>query len=211
MNTVKSIMDPALPDTFKNLKDDIFHTLNCVKIGVIQSFDPAKATAQVQILFKRILSNGNIQSYPVLVDCPVYTPQGGGAYLQMPITKGDQCLILFADRNIDAWYKTGSEMAPFDPRCHDISDGLVIVGVNALTSSIPDFSSSEARLTYGGAKVGLSGGLITVRNAATSLLTVINGFIDVLKLTTDANNIPLSATTIAALEAYKVTVATLLY
>lgn len=206
----KAIVDPSFSDSMTNLKQDIFRSMNCIKVGVIQSFDITKATAQIQILFKRVLSDGTIQSYPVLVDCPIVTVQGGGAYLQMPITKGDNCLLFFSDRNIDAWYKTGSENAPFDLRCHDLSDGIAIVGLNSLISSIPDYSTTEMRITFGGAKIAESGGKVTIQNATTSLLTVIDGLIDVVKALT-VGGFPIDAGGLTALEAYKATIATLLY
>ena len=41
----KSVMDPGLADAMTTLKLDIFRTMNCVKIGRIQSFDGTKNTS----------------------------------------------------------------------------------------------------------------------------------------------------------------------
>ncbi len=178
----------------------------------IQSFDGVKKTAEVQILTKRVLPNGSIQSYPPLVDCPVFTLQGGGGAIEMPITKGDQCIILFSDRNLDAWYKNGATAAPFDQRCHDLSDGIVLVGLNALTSTLADYASDELKITYGTGKIAVNNvNLITIRNGTTSLLTLVSGLIDVIAAITDANNVALSGASIAALNAYKTVLASLLY
>jgi hypothetical protein len=208
----KTLLNPNFTDTLFSLKDDIFRSLNCVRVGEIQSFDGVKKTAEVQILTKRVLPNGKVQSYPLLVDCPVFTLQGGGGAIEMPITKGDQCIILFSDRNLDAWYKNGSEAAPFDSRTHDLSDGIVLVGLTALTSTLADYTDEELKIIYGGAKIAINNlDQITIRNQTTSLLTLLDGLIDVIAGITDANNVPLSGTSIAALAAYKTVLATFLY
>lgn len=206
----KALQEPELMDSLYNLKDDIFRVLNCVKVGRIQSFNVSTKTAEIQILFKRVMPDQTIKSYPVLVDCPVFTLQGGGSYLEMPIAAGDQCIILFSDRNIDAWYKNGAEAAPFTDRCHDMSDGIALVGINALTSTLANYATDEVKLVYGNAKIGEKGGKITIRNNSTSLLTVIDGLIDVIKGLT-AGGAPIDAPGLSALEAYKTTVASLLY
>ncbi len=139
---INSVLSPELLDAFGQLKLDITRTMNCVKIGSIQSFDRTKKTAQVQILFKRVLNDGTQADYPILVDCPVFTLQGGGGAIQFPIAAGDNCLILFSDRNLDAWFSNGTASAPFDARCHDLSDGLCLVGINSLGSSLDAYQAS---------------------------------------------------------------------
>lgn len=153
---VKSIIDPDLNLVLQNLKLDIFSTLNCVKIGSIQSFDVTKKTAQVQILFKWTLPTGTTQSQPVLVDVPVFTLQGGGGAIQFPIQAGDQCLILFSDRRIDEWFQNGAEVVPGDPRMHDLSDGIALVGLNALNSKLPPYPTDQVVLSYQGTNLALT-------------------------------------------------------
>ena len=206
------LMDPELKTTLDSLKADILSGLNVVKVGKINSFDGTKKTAEIQILFKRMLPDESVVSFPVLVDCPVYTPQGGGGALEFPIAAGDNCLVLFSDRNIDAWFRTGAEGLPFDGRVHDLSDGFALVGVNSLTSALVNYKTSEAVLSYAAAQFSLKGGKAGVKNAATDLLTLLNGLIDVIAAaSTIPGGGPLNAATIAALTAYKTTLATLLY
>lgn len=223
----KTVMEPDLPDVFSLLKQDFFASLNCVKIGRIQSFDGEKHTAQVQILFKRVLPDLTIKSYPLLVDVPVMTLQGGGGSLQFPITKGDQCLLLFSDRRLDEWFQTGGESAPGSPRLHDMSDAIAIVGVNALGGSLPDAPTNKVVLEYqgskfevtatgwnfvgdGGAEIDLAGEIITLKNNSTTLLTLLNGLITVIEGLQVNGPIPLTAASVAALEAQKTILATLL-
>lgn len=225
----KSIIQPDLVETLAVLKQDIFATLNCVKVGKITAFDGTKQTAQIQLLFKRVLPDGTTMSHPLLVDCPVFTLQGGGGFIQFPIAAGDNCLVLFSDRNLDAWFSSGAEAAPFDRRCHDLSDGICLVGLNSLAGSLPAVATDAVNLTYagatvqlksgsvkfidgGGAEVDFSAGLIKIKNGTTTLLTLLNGLIDVISATLvqGPSNYPLTAATIAALNAYKLTLAGLL-
>ncbi len=134
---VKPIVEPTLIETLQALKSDVFKNLYCHVPGRIQSFDGSKKTAAIQVLFATQLPDGTTVNYPVLVDCPVYTPQGGGGAFQAPIAAGDPCLVVFADRNIDAWFQNGlSPAIPFDQvggqpgRMHDLSDGMAFVGFN---------------------------------------------------------------------------------
>lgn len=227
----KTIIDPDLSEVLAIAKQDIFASMNCVKVGRIQTFDATKHTAQVQILFKRVLSDLTIRSYPLLVDVPVVTIQGGGAALQVPIAAGDQCLLFFSDRRIDEWYQNGGESAPGDPRMHDLSDGFALVGVNALNSSLPATPTNKAILSYSGSQVEIDASAlklictgsaeidldskVTIKNGTTTLLTLMQNFITLLEALTIQDDeggaiLPLTAASIAALEAFKAQFATLL-
>ncbi len=206
----KNIMDPELPDVLAAFKLDVFRSINCVKPGRVQSFDRTKKTASVQILLKRILPGGQTSDYPVLVDCPVVTLQGGGGSIQFPIEAGDQGLLFFCDRNIDAWFKTGSAAPPLDGRSHDISDGFFLCGVNSLASALENYVAATSSWRYSGAEINLSAGLVAIKNGTTSLLMVINGLIDVIAAIEVVGPIALTPAAIAALDAYKLIVAELL-
>lgn len=238
----KTVIEPDLAEVLAILKQDIFASMNCVKVGQIQSFDVAKHTAQVQILFKRMLPDGTTASCPLLIDVPVVTLQGGGGALQFPIAAGDQCLLFFSDRRIDEWLQNGTEATPGSPRLHDMSDAIALVGVNAINSTLDDAPTNKVVLSYqgskfeltstgwnfvgdGGAEIDISStidlkaaagaeitldALVTLKNNTTSLLVVMDGLIDVIKTLQVNGPIPLTAASIAALEAYKVVMATLL-
>lgn len=226
----KTVIDPELSDVLALQKTDVFASLNCVKVGRITKFDGTEKTAQIQILFKRQYPDGTAASYPVLLDCPVFTLQGGGAYVQMPIAVGDHCMVLFSDRSLDDWFQNGSEAIPSNPRMHDISDGIAIVGLNPLSNSGPVTPTDKVLISYqgtslalaaggvtfngtGGAEIDLAAGIVTIKNMTTTLLTLINGFITVLEAGTVQGpgvTYPFTATFISILEAYKAQFAGLL-
>jgi len=72
---------------------------------------------------------------PLLVDVPVVWMGGGGVTATFPIKPGDECLVIFASRCIDAWWQQGAlalSAAPPDTRMHNLSDGFALVGIRSL-------------------------------------------------------------------------------
>lgn len=100
--------------------------------GIIQSFDPVHMTCTVQSAIRGaiITPNGRAEAadLPLLVDCPVVFPGGGGYVLTYPLKPGDEALIIIAERCIDAWWQSGGVQAAAEYRLQDLSDGFVIPG-----------------------------------------------------------------------------------
>lgn len=222
----KTVIDPSLSDVLALQKIDIFGSLNCVKLGQITSFDGTKRTATIQILFKRQLPDGTAVSYPLLLDCPVFTLQGGGGFLQMPVAAGDQCIILFSDRNIDNWYQTGTQSVPPSTRMHDMSDAIALVGVDPLSSSLPVYPTDKVVLSYlgsrfeltatgwnfvgtGGAEIDL-GTLVLIKNNVTTLKIVMDTLITAIEAIQVTGPLPLTPASVTALEAARTLMGTLL-
>jgi hypothetical protein len=138
-------LPPDLRVFGNDLKADIFATLNCCQIGKIEKVTPAAQTVEISLQIKRAAVDGTSTAYPVLVDCPYFVLQGGGAYIDMPITVGDYCIVLFCDRNIDTWWSTANVSDPATPRKHSLSDGIALVGLNPKT--VPrEMDGKKARL-----------------------------------------------------------------
>lgn len=170
---IQSPVPPDLRALLDIFKSELRYDLNCHQVGQIISFDASKQTASVQISVLKTLPDGKQVPYPVLGDCPVAILSGGTAYLQMPIQSGDPCLVLFNDRDIDNWFTTGNVVAPNTERAHDLSDGLVIVGVRNLGNKLAGYLLTGAALVNNGARVtvlntgaiqitGKEGGTVTV-------------------------------------------------
>jgi Phage protein Gp138 N-terminal domain len=219
-NVVKPIVEPTLIETLQALKSDVFKNLYCHIPGRIQSFDGTKKTAVIQLLFATTLPDETTVTYPVLADCPVFTPQGGGGAFQAPIAAGDPCLVVFADRNLDAWFQNGSVAVPFDQvggqpgRAHDLSDGLAFVGFNSLADALTSYSTDELRMIMGTTKVAISKstGLVTIANQSTTLLQLLQSLIMVLQgATIDTTHGVFTAPTIAQLGAIDTMLQELLY
>lgn len=118
--------------------------------GIIQSFDPDAVTAVVQPAIKGVEhdeSGAEVSvSLPLLVDVPVVFPRGGGCTLTFPVSEGDECLVIFADRCIDFWWQSGGIQEPVDGRMHDLSDAFCIVGPQSQAKKIGGISTTGAQL-----------------------------------------------------------------
>lgn len=193
---------PTFPALLQRHKTNILQTLNCFKVGTIQSFDAVKRRASVQIIFSRVLAvpandGKQVQNYPILLECPVYTFQGGGGYLSMPVAKGDECLVIFSDSDLDAWLDQGSAapLVPYSARRHDLSDGVVLVGLNSTPKPLsPAVTASEVSLAYSGAKIAEKAGKIDLSSATVNFITAMDTFLTVL----GADSVVLPATRAAA-------------
>ena len=120
--------------------------------GIIESFDHNAETCEVQptiqILFTSPIDGSKQwKTIPLCVDCPVIFPSGGGVTLSFPIAQGDECVIFFSSRCIDAWWQQGGVQPQAALRMHDLSDGFVLVGPRSQPRvHSPAISTTEVQL-----------------------------------------------------------------
>ena len=117
------------------LKRDIFESLHCALPGTVVSFDAESQTAVIRPAVKRNKGTASARyagggttepsptlSLPLLRNVPVFMP------VSFDVNEGDACLVVFADRDIDAWFGTGEPSVPPSGRMHSLSDGFAFVG-----------------------------------------------------------------------------------
>ena len=145
-------------------------TVNNVRVampGIIQSFDATEQTVTVQCAIReKINMDGNLswQEIPLLLDVPIIFPRAGNYILTMPIQTGDECLVVFGDSCMDAWWQSGGVQNQIDCRRHDLSDGYAIVGLYSQPRRITNYSTNTAQLRNlsGSAYVELSGDNVNI-------------------------------------------------
>ncbi len=118
--------------------------------GIILSFSPGALTAVVRPAIQGVqqASDGSYQyvDLPDLPDVPVVFPRGGGCTLTFPIAEGDECLVVFASRCIDAWWQSGGVQIPMEMRMHDLSDGFALPGPFSQAQKISGISTASVQL-----------------------------------------------------------------
>lgn len=118
--------------------------------GIIESFDSGAITCVVQPAIKAQVraADGSTQwvALPLLLDCPVVFPRGGGCTLTFPVAQGDECLVIFASRCIDAWWTAGGVQTQAEFRMHDLSDGFALPGPFSQATKISGVSTTTAQL-----------------------------------------------------------------
>lgn len=137
--------------------------------GIVQSFDATKMTCSVQPTVQGQFRNQQgayqNQTLPLCVDCPVVFFGGGGFLMTVPISAGDEVLIVFSSRCIDGWWQTGQISPQAEFRMHDLSDGFVLPKVFSLTKIPAGVSTTSAQLRTldGTASIELApGGIINL-------------------------------------------------
>ncbi len=136
--------------------------------GIILSFNPEEQTVAVQpaIREKRVLPSGDEKwvDIPQLVDVPIVFPRAGGYALTLPVKPGDECLVVFGDSCMDAWWQSGGVQNQIDCRRHDLSDGYAIIGPWSQPRVLKNYSTNTAQLRNesGSAYVEVSGDTVNI-------------------------------------------------
>lgn len=200
-------MTTMLSKKMRNLASEI----NCIQVGTIVNFYPENQTADIMVNFKRIFSQQSATvaagtgifsrvgevvgellgfqkrmvdvavDYPLLLKCPVVFLTGGVSNMTFPVAPGDTCIVMFNDRDLDAWFEGGIVAPPNSSRMHDLSDGMALVGVRALNNIIADFNEDGPQIINDDAliavedKLKLQVGAQTLRNALDDLFTALTG------------------------------------
>lgn len=148
--------------------------LRCAMPALVVSVDYAKMTLSAQPTIKGILrtkTGAVAESLPVLQDVPIVWPSGGGVTLTLPVAAGDECLLVIADRCIDAWWQSGGVQLPMDARDHDLSDAFALVGVRSQPRVIAGISGTAAQLRTddGQTVISLESGAVSIKATAVSI------------------------------------------
>lgn len=157
---------------------ELARRLNCVQIGTIEAFNASEQTANVSLNFKRVI-NDTLKDYAVLVQVPCIVLNGGGGGLSFPISKGDTCVVLFNDRNMDNWFATGAVMEPDSARTHDMSDGIALVGIRSLANLLSGYLTDGVKLWYNNCQITLKNGSLTIDNGGGGTVTLDGGNITI--------------------------------
>lgn len=140
-------LDTALLAAFQGQQTTLWTAMPGI---ITTALDINKRTVSVQpALRARVQAPDGSFSWvqmPLLVDCPVVFPSGGNCTLTFPIAPGDECLVVFASRCIDAWWQSGGVQNQADFRMHDLSDGFVFVGAQSVPNVIPNISPNTVQL-----------------------------------------------------------------
>lgn len=142
--------------------------------GIIQSVDYERQTCTVQLAIRERLNHeGDLEwvDIPTLPDVPLFVYSGGGYCLTLPVQPGDECLVVFGDCCIDAWWQNGGVQNQADHRRHDLSDGFAIVGFRSQPNVVGGFSSGSAMLrnASGSAYIEIAGDAIHIQSGGTTI------------------------------------------
>lgn len=169
--------DPELADVLNYFKKSVKLEINCHHIGKIQAFDPITQTATVTINYSKTFLKAEkdgtfstaIKDFPPIKSCPVIIMGGGHRSLTFPILPGDDCILLFNDRDIDNWFAGSSSSPPATGRLHSFSDAICLVGLRPEGEFIDDYDNDAVALNYGTTKVRVGEDKVSIMNATNTL------------------------------------------
>lgn len=140
-------------DNQQKTEDQIARSLWTAIPGIVESVDYQEQTVTVQpTIREKVNLEGEYQwvELPKLIHVPFFIYSGGGYTITMPIKPGDECLVVFADMCIDAWWQSGGIQNQIDRRRHDLSDGFAICGFKSQPNTVPGYSGSSVQIKSGG-------------------------------------------------------------
>lgn len=181
--------EPTLQTVIDLLRENIFSSLNCHAIGVIKSFDASTQRAYVEVAYSRKVENkADAQEridYPALVDVPVICLGGGQGSIRFPISEGDNCILLFNDRDIDNFLESDSFNQLASDRKHSFSDAIALVGIRNKANKLTDYTSDRTELVHDSAKISMKQ-KIRIKNASSDLHTVLSDIMTILTTISNA-------------------------
>lgn len=153
----------------QRIRDSFGIDLRVAAPAIVKTVDFARQTLTCQLAIRERLNdgNGNLEwvEVPELLDVPFFVYSGGGYCLTLPIKPGDDCLVVFGDNCMDAWWQSGGVQNQVERRRHDLSDGFAIVGFRSQPNVVSGYSSGTAQLrnAAGDACIEISGSTINIR------------------------------------------------
>ena len=118
--------------------------------GIIQGFNPIEQTAKVQLAIRERITDieKNILNLevPILLDVPIVMPRGGGFVITFPIKPGDECLVIFSDLCINAWWSLGGVQNIEEYRRHDFSDAFAILAPTSQPKRVSNYSTNNLEI-----------------------------------------------------------------
>lgn len=135
---------------YNQMLDGFGSSIRVAVPGIITAFDATEQTVTVQpALRERVTRQDGTQEWlqlPLLLDVPICLPRAGGFALTIPIKSGDECLVIFSDMCIDAWFSNGNIQNQVELRRHDLSDAFAIIGTWSHPRKISNYSTSSMQL-----------------------------------------------------------------
>lgn len=117
-----------------------YNTINCVRVGIIEEYNPETRIAKINIANK-LVTGVNSEGIQKTQDyAPIYSKVWFFGWKDIgithPIFKGQEGILLFNDRELESWYINGDINPLAYKRSHNLSDSIFICGLSSLPNII---------------------------------------------------------------------------
>jgi hypothetical protein len=110
--------------------------------GQVLSYSASKQTADIRPLLKTHVETDDervlAETLPDIFEVPVSFPRGGGYYMSFPIQVGDTGTLIFCERDISQWRRTGQVSDPGDVRTHGMGGAVFLPGLHSAEDALGD-------------------------------------------------------------------------
>ena len=112
-----------------------FNTLNCIRVGIVDEYNPDTRIAKILIANKMLIGQNADGSQVTQNYAPIYAKVWffgwGDVGMTHPIKKGQEGILLFSDRELESWYINGGINPLGEIRAHSLSDSIFITGLTS--------------------------------------------------------------------------------
>jgi hypothetical protein len=124
----------------------VWTSLPCVVVSVDADGQHATFQPTVKSIQRNPDGTTTAVDLPVLPNVPMQFPGGGGVSMTFPVKTGDEALVTFSSRPVDAWHQQGGVQPQIDARMHDLSDGFAMMGFRSTPRALSGVSSTSTQI-----------------------------------------------------------------
>jgi len=140
------MLEPSLTQVIASAIDDKLIDVHTALPGVVQSYDKATQTAEIELQVRRALQTENgeytTEELPILPNVPVIFARTSQFYISLPVKTGDSGIVIFNEAIIDQWRSLGKSASPTDIGRHTLAAGVFLPGLfpaaGAIAPAPPD-------------------------------------------------------------------------
>lgn len=153
---------PNWPQILEGMHQKTGYELNCMRIGIVQTWHPEELTVDVQIANKKTIQVNQDGTKTVSDFAPIRAKVVYcNPFQTYPIKAGDECVLLFADREIESWFINGESNPESYPRMHEMTDAVALFGIRSLPKMITVLTDC-LHLFYGNSSIQIEDQKITL-------------------------------------------------
>lgn len=124
---------------------------------------------------------------PAIKNVPISFPRAGNFSITLPITVGDEGMLIVSERDLSLWKNQGAPAPQGQASMFNFNDGVYLPGVPNSTTKISNYSTSNLELRAGSDKISMDGaGNINITGKLTVSGHVVSGTKD---LTTHVHSV----------------------
>lgn len=143
LNRLNYVNTPTdLMSVLKLALDGFGQDLNCVRVGIIQEFIYKEQIVRVKIASQRLINVNKDGSQTTEDYAEIYAKLCYASPFHLfPPKVGDECVLLFNDREMESWWINGSANQRAYNRMHDLTDCIAICGLRSQPKLVNIFTN----------------------------------------------------------------------